>query len=75
MVAFDKERTLPNLLGCLLSQAKADLCVFVPSLTCWTPFERRHNFVVQSILPHASLFVGRVGRFKLYCCFVYKLFC
>ena len=27
------------------------------------------------ILPRASLFVGRVGRFKLYCCLVGKLFC
>ena len=29
-------------------------------------FEWRHNFVTRSILPRASLFVGRVGRFKLY---------
>ena len=27
------------------------------------------------ILPRALLFVGRVGRFKLYCCLVGKLLC
>ena len=37
-------------------------------------FKVRHTFLAKNILPGASLFVG-VGRFKLYCCLVGKLFC
>ena len=62
--------------GALCTQAKADPCFFsFHGSPFRRHFEWRHNFVAQSILPRASLFVGRVGRFKLYCCLVGKLFC
>ena len=50
--------------------------LLTPRLDC--PFHRPAFFRPGSsfiILPRASLFVGRVGRFKLYCCLVGKLFC
>ena len=98
--AFDEGRTLPNLLGCLLSRrfpvhASESWPVFFRSmvhlfgailndvtislrkafclvLRCLSDVLEGSSFI---ILPRASLFVGRVGRFKLYCCLVGKLFC
>ena len=52
--------------GSLCTQGKLTRVFSFHGLPLRRHFEWRHNFVAQSILPRASLFVGRVGRFKLY---------
>ena len=60
-IAFD--RTLPNLLGCLLS---CRCPVHASEVDLFGAILNDVTTVAQNILPRASLFVGRVGRFKLY---------
>ena len=51
---------------------KVQALSFCLVLCCLSDVLEGSSFI---ILPRASLFVGRVGRFKLYCCLVGKLFC
>ena len=51
---------------------KVQALSFCLVLRCLSDVLEGSSFI---ILPRASLFVGRVGRFKLYCCLVGKLFC
>ena len=78
VIAFDEGRTLPNLLGCLLSRrfpvhASKSWPVFFRSMVHL--FGAMLNDVTMSLRKAFCFMLRCLEGFKLYCCLVGKLFC
>ena len=66
-------RSMVHLFGAILNDVTISLrTAFCLVFRCLSDVLEGSSFI---ILPRTSLFVGRIGRFKLYCCLVGKLFC